>query len=211
MVSPNRHEPWPPGRPLIPQEVVTDFKRRRCALALSELVCEKGMWGLTVSKLVKRARMARGTFYDLFGGLENATRYAAELGCGRLRAAVEEAAERPRPWADRVGAAIAALLETAEQDPALTELCLVHTRGWVIGEDGRTCEAEPAEALAGLLGEGGERTNSAMAELVAYGILSVIAERLRRKETDTFGALAGELTEIAESQLRTPRGPKIDS
>lgn len=201
MVSKNGPKHWPPGRPLIPQEVVADFKRERCAVALSEVVSEAGMGGLTVNALVKQARMARGTFYDLFGGLQNAARYAAELGCERLREAVEEGARGEGPWEDRLEAAITGLLETARQEPALAELCLVHTRGWMTGEDGRPCESELVEALAGLLDEpGNDKTRGPLALLAAYGVLSIIGQRLRGDDAKALDGLAGELIGIAKAQ-----------
>lgn len=67
-----------------PRSSWTPHKRKRCALALSEVVHERGAAGLTVARVVAQAKISRATFYDLFANCGGAFQYA----CGR---------ETPRP------------------------------------------------------------------------------------------------------------------
>jgi AcrR family transcriptional regulator len=187
-----------PDRPLLSQAFVDEHKRERCALALADTVHEVGVWETTVALVTKRAQVARTTFYGLFTSQKDALRYACELGNRRLREAIERAAQEPAPWNARVEAAVEAMLEAAQSEPHLIELCLLHGSGRLDPRVGPHDE-ELIETLVALLAEGRrERENGAApGELLAHGVLSVIARRLRRDEAESLSELSGQLTEFA--------------
>lgn len=177
---------WPSDRPLVPQQFVADYKRERCALALAEIVHEVGVGGLTVTMTIKQARMGRPTFYELFGGQEDALRWAIDLGNRRLREAVEAAASEDLPQGARVEATVRALEEAMEREPTLIELSLVHGCGRLepgVGPHDPKLVEELADALAG--------------ELLAHALLWLIGDRLRRGEADSLGG--GQLTKLVEA------------
>lgn len=191
MVSPGRHG--------LPNGFVEDFKRERVVRALCEVVHERGLPAVTVASIIDRAGMTRKTFYELFDNREGAVRHGVEMGNGRLRAAIDHGA-MTGGWEPRVAAVVEALLQTTDADPYLAELCLVHGPG----TGGRDAPLESAlvQSLAGVLRPirrkiRGPRPGPRTEELVAYGILGVIAGRLRRGETEGLEALAPELTELA--------------
>lgn len=152
--------------------------------------------------------MARNTFYELFANRQDAIRFALELGNARLKQAIKEGAASGERWPRRMGAIIESLLDTVVGDPRLAELCLVHGRGF--NDAGAPFDPGLVETLAGVIRPArrsspkpgpGPRTE----ELIAYGVLSVIAERLRREEAGPSRVLAGELSELAVLPFRSRR------
>jgi AcrR family transcriptional regulator len=201
----------PEGRPLLSQEFIDERKRERCALAISELVHEVGVGGLTVSLIVKRARIARATFYHLFTDCEEALFYACKLGSRRLREALEAGADEPQEWEESVRSAIAALVSAAQAEPRLAELCLLHARVHANPLKG-PYDPELLAALAEIIGRGRTECSrwepaSCNEELLASGIFSIIAERLWRGEAESLGALSSELAALAT----TPFLPGIEA
>lgn len=135
---------------------------------------------------------------------EAALRSAIEIGNVRLKKAIDDAAAAG--WPQRIGAAIEGLLGAVEADPGLAELCLVH--GHAV--EGGPLPFDPAlvQTLAGVMrAERGRDPEPGPGlcteELVAYGILGVIAERLRRGEAGSLRGLAGELSQLAGLPLMT--------
>lgn len=187
-------------RPMLSQEIIDGFRRERILKDLAEAVSEVGPHRVTVADVTSRGRIARSTFYGQFENIEDALGQAVEFGSARLRGAIDAGADCEGTWDRRTGEVVSALLAAASAEPALAELCLVHAcaRPDVAGP------LEPAvvEALAGVLrarrrsvpGPGpGLRTE----ELIAYGILAVIAERLRHGGAATLPDLSEELTALA--------------
>ncbi len=188
------------GHSQLPQQFVDDYKRERCALAIGELVHEHGPAALTVDRICKEAKMARATFYDLFEGCDAAFQFACELGVRRLREALETGAHPQLPWRERVGAAIGSLLQAIEADLYLAELCLVHGGG-----RGNPTFAllppELLEALANVIGQArAERPAceppALTEELMASGIIAVIAGEVWRGNSLLFGDLQEELATL---------------
>lgn len=149
--------------------------------------------------------MARNTFYGLFDNRDAAIRFALALGNSRLREAIDDGAGGTGPWPRRMEAVIESLLDMVEDDPHLSELCLLHGR--CVMDTAGPFDPELVQALAGVIRAGrqdgpdpgpGPRAE----ELVAYGVLAVIAERLRRDEAESLRELAGELSELAIMPFR---------
>jgi AcrR family transcriptional regulator len=199
MVAPNRPGRWPTGRPPIPQEFIYERKRERCAVAIGEIVREVGAERLTVAAVTQRARVSRATFYSLFAGQEDAFRYACELGNRRLREAVEGAAGESDDRRERVGRVLEALVGAAKTVPSLAELCLANGCGRA-DPGGAPSDIGLAEALVAVLEEGGGARGRSGAELATYGILSVLARRLRQGDRGQLDRLCGPLTEFAIAQ-----------
>lgn len=190
-----------PSRQRLSQELIDEYKRERVALAIGSVVRELGVGGLKVALITQRAKMARNTFYELFGGREEALEFGVELGSSKLRDAVDRALEREGTWENRVQASIEALLEAVEAAPALSELALVHRCG-ARRMPGGVYDPALVETFAAVLRAGrqqspppgpGPRTE----ELLAHGILSVIATRLLNGEAGSLRELRPELTELA--------------
>lgn len=166
----------------------------------AEIVCEKGFHATTVGGIVARARTARNTFYGSFGGKSECIAWACTEGHRRLFGAALESRAAAGTWQEHIGAALAGLLEGAAADPALSELCLIHSMALVDREaSGRDAGVK---VLAQLLDEGRKagaelEPPPLTAELIAGGLIAVIATRLRRGEADLLSSLHAEFVEFS--------------
>ena len=183
-------------RPLLARRYVDAGKRERCAAAVAELAHEIGPERLTTTGIIKRARVGRHTFYELFSGVAASLEFACEWAGLRLSAPVRAAAQEPALWGERVERAIVALLDTVEEQECAAELYLIHRPGLV---------AEPMHpnavvvALMEVLAPAPTRHQvpAELAELVSGGIVAVIADRLRSSGTDSLPALREGLVQLA--------------
>ena len=146
-------------------------------------------------------------FYEHFDDPEAAVRHAFAVGNARLKESIDDGAAGGDPWPRRMETMIARLLDTVEDDPSLAALCLVY--GGCAGGPAAPFASGLVQTLAGVIRPGrrhgpepgpGPRAE----ELVAYGVLGVIAERLRRDEADSLRGLAGELSELVTMPFLEP-------
>lgn len=199
MVSQKRPRRQPTARPAVSKAFIDQHKRERVLRGVAEVVCEVGPERMTVALIVSRARVARGTFYELFDSRDDAFRAAIELANHRLCLAIGATASGEGPWRERIGSVVSSLLTAAAKEPPLAELCL----GLI--------DPTLVDSLADVLRSGrdevaGDGPSPRTEELIACGILAVLRERLRRGETDTFGDLAEELTQFAVAPFLTSDG-----
>lgn len=205
MVSHDPYRSHARSRPRLSQDVLDSYKRARIAHAVSLVVHEVGIPGLTVALLVRKAEMARNTFYELFANTAEAVRFATATGNARLRKAIDDGLASGGGWQQRTEAAIERLLDTVEADPELAELCLVHAPGRHAIE--APFDPDLVQTLAGILRPGrreGPKPGPGphAEEIIAFAILGVIAGRLRRGEASSLRSLAGELSTLAALPFR---------
>ncbi len=190
---------------MLPQRYVDEGKRVRCALAVAEVAHEEGAARVTTAAIVKRAGVSRNTFYGLFDSVEESLRFACRLAGAWLSRPVVEATESEGPWPTRLRAAIDALLGEIAERPLTAELYLVHAPR-LLGAQMRL-QSSLSEPLSAVLAEGAERgqlrdrATDGVAELAAFGIVSVIATRMQRGETDTLPGLRDELIAVASASV----------
>jgi AcrR family transcriptional regulator len=199
-----------PGRYQLPKEMVDAFKRERVVHGIGDAARDLDVKRLTVTDITKRAKMARNTFYELFDNREDALRYAVAAGNRRLRDAIDRAADQDGGWEKRTKAALRELLAEVAAAPGLAELCLA--QGSSV-EQPQAIPFDPAliETLAGILRAGRpERSQPGpgprLEELLACGILSVIAKRLREGDIGGLPNLATELFELVSLLFPTELG-----
>jgi AcrR family transcriptional regulator len=108
-----RGKQLPRGRHGLSRETVTESQRGRIIQAMISAVAERGYQETRVADVVEGAGVARKTFYDFFGDKEDVFLAAYDQVSARLfetaSAAFNEGSEAP--WAERIRAAMAALLE----------------------------------------------------------------------------------------------------
>ncbi len=187
-------------RATLSADFIAHQRRLQLASVVAELLCEKGFKGTTVHYIVARARIARNTFYEYFGSKAECIDWACAEGHRRLFGAAEESYAAAETWRARIDAALGTLLRAAAADPALSELCLIHSMALV---DREVMDRDAGvKALSRLLDEGrgaGGRVDPPpmTAELIAGGLISVISTRLRRGEADRLPTLQAELVEFS--------------
>jgi AcrR family transcriptional regulator len=193
----------PAGRDPRGAEAIAAGQRERILLAAVELVAKRGYRGTTVELIVKRAGVARATFYENFENREDCLLACFEHGLEEARSRMAAAAlpAHGRDWPQRLRAALAALLDYAISEPALARTCLVETV-----TAGPKALAHYERALASFtfffsegrqLADQGEELPGTLEESIVGGIVFMIHQRLVRAETDKIRDLLPTMVEMS--------------
>lgn len=108
---------------------VYEIQRARILAAMTDVVAERGIGDVTVSHVVARSGVSRRTFYEQFEDREACFLAAFDCALQRMGEAVIHAYEQPGRWRVRIRAALAALLEALDRNPAMGRLLVVETLG----------------------------------------------------------------------------------
>jgi AcrR family transcriptional regulator len=114
-----------PGRHPLSREFVAQHQRARIVTALTEETVEKGYRAVTVADIVRRAGIARNTFYENFSSKEDCFLVASEFGVKEALRRVVEAAGKVDSWPSRVSFGLSAFLHYVATEPALARTCIV--------------------------------------------------------------------------------------
>ncbi len=120
--------PLPAGRHGYSREQVAHHQRERLIAGLAEAVAEKGYAAVTLTDIVKQAKVSRRVFYANFEGKEQCFLAAFEVVVAHLREVAAEALEALAGWPRQAVAATAAVLGFLAAEPDLARLCLVESR-----------------------------------------------------------------------------------
>jgi AcrR family transcriptional regulator len=194
-----------------------DAERELLCAALTALVAEYGYRALSVEQLLQRACLDRSAFDRNFSDLEDCfaavwERADAELG-ERLAAAYEEP---DGFWPRRLRAALAALIDFLEADPARARLYVVDVMQ--VSERLRLRREASQERLAELIDRGREAAPNSVPENISEAVAGAIWHRLEgRLRRNGAAGLRAELplmtyfavlpfcgSEIASAELRRP-------
>jgi len=121
--------PLPAGRHGYSREQVAHHQRERLIAGLAEAVAEKGYAAVTLTDIVKQAKVSRRVFYANFESKEQCFLAAFEVVVGHLHELVAEAVEGVDDWPQQAIAATRATLGFLASEPDLARLCLVESRG----------------------------------------------------------------------------------
>lgn len=168
-----------------------------------ELVAKRGYRGTTVEQIVKRAGVARVTFYENFDNREDCLLACFEHGIEEARSRMAAAAlpADGRDWPQLVRAGLAALLEYVASEPALARTCLVETvtaGPKALAHYGRALESFTFFFSRGReLADHGEELPETLEESIVGGIVFMIHQRLVRGETDQIRELLPTVLEMS--------------
>jgi AcrR family transcriptional regulator len=194
-----------PVRPMLPRAVVESHRRERFAIALSDLVHEQGEVVLTVTEVIGKAESSRNTFYETFRSKEGCFEYACVWARERLLSAIGAAAQAGE-GEERMRAVIRALLKVAAELPAPVELCLVHSTADSDAREG-VGDVATVDALARALVPGRDDGDPAIgSQLIAAGIVALIAVRLHRGQLTALAGLEEDLMGLAQLEFGASRG-----
>lgn len=121
--------PLPAGRHGFSREQVAHHQRERLIAGLAEAVAEKGYAAVTLTDIVKHAKVSRRVFYANFESKEQCFLAAFEVVVGHLHELVTEAVDGVDGWPNQAIAATRAALAFLAAEPDLARLCLVESRG----------------------------------------------------------------------------------
>ncbi len=121
--------PLPAGRHGFSREQVEHHQRERLIAGLAAAVAEKGYAAVTLTDVVKQAKVSRRVFYANFESKEQCFLAAFEVVVDHLRELVAEAVEGIDDWPHQAIVATRAVLAFLAAEPELARLCLVESRG----------------------------------------------------------------------------------
>jgi AcrR family transcriptional regulator len=120
--------PLPAGRHGYSREQVAHHQRERLIAGLAEAVAEKGYAAVTLSDVVRHAKVSRRVFYANFESKEQCFLAAFEVVVEHLHELVGEAIAGIDEWPRQAVAATRAVLAFLAAEPDLARLCLVESR-----------------------------------------------------------------------------------
>jgi AcrR family transcriptional regulator len=195
-----------------PRHLSPEEHRRRAVAAMAEAVGELGYAGTTVGDILRRARMSRRTFYQLFRNREECflAAYDAALEGAMVRLARAHSGNGRR-WSGQVETALAALFEYLADEPGLARVWLVEAPS--LGPAGierheRTMR-QLAERLEGLrrAGQGGGANGSGTVRFEASvgAVHRVVQARLLDGRADELRELARDMARVVSGLVTVDR------
>ena len=190
-----------PGRQQLSREFITRHQRARIIAALAEETAAKGYRAVTVADIVRRAGIARNTFYDNFSSKQDCFLAAQDFAVQEALRRIVESASGVESWQARVRAGIAAFLEYVASEPALARTCIVEALS--AGPEALARYEESLQAFLPLLRLGraaaprGDELPATLEEAIVGGIFWIIYQRIVLGETERIEELLPELVEFA--------------
>lgn len=193
-----------PGREALSREFVVHHQRTRMIHALAEEVVENGYRDVTVAAIVKRAGVARNTFYESFGNKEECFLAASDFaGEEAMRHVAEALKSTPPEWAERIRAGIGAFLAFAASESALARVFVVESlsAGPAAAERyERTVRAVvPFFRLGRRNSDNGDNLPPTLEETIVGGIFWIVYQRIVIGRPEELEGLLEELAEFALS------------
>jgi AcrR family transcriptional regulator len=189
-----------PGRHQLSREFIAQHQQARIIAALAEEIAAKGYRAVTVADIVRRAGIARNTFYDNFSSKEDCFLAAQDFGQVEAFRRVVDAASEVDSWQARVDAGFAALLQYIASEPALARACIVDAMS--AGPASLARYEESLQAFIPLLRIGrkvsphGEDLPDTLEETIIGGVFWIIYQRIILGETEQIDRLRPELVEF---------------
>jgi AcrR family transcriptional regulator len=190
------------------RERVADIQRARILAAMVEVVAEDGAGNVTVAHIVGRSGVSRRTFYELFVDREDCFLSAFDHAIARIAAVVVPAYEGPSRWVEKIRAALTALLELLDSEPAAGHLVIVDALG--AGPRALKRRGRVLARIIAAVDEGraeskrGDGPGPMVAEGVVGGVLAVLHSRLLASPL-----LAAMQDPGAQSSLPPPEGDSL--
>jgi AcrR family transcriptional regulator len=168
---------------------------------LAEEAAEKSFGAVTVAGIVKRAGIARSTFYENFDSKEDCFVAAQEHAMAMALERVVEAAGSCKSWPQQVHAGLVGFLEYVVDEPALAKTCMVEALA--AGPSSLKRYEESQRAFISLLRLGrdvsphGEGLPESLEEAIVGGVFWIVYQRLIGSEPEAVFDLLPELAEFA--------------
>jgi AcrR family transcriptional regulator len=191
----------PPGRQRLSREFIARHQRARIVAALAEETMERGYRAVTVADIVRRAGIARNTFYDNFSSKEDCFLATQDFAVEESLARVVEAAAEAEGWEGRMIAGLGAFLKYVSEEPALARTCIVEALS--AGEAAQERYEQSLQAFVPLVRTGrehsehGEDLPDTLEEAIVGGIFWIIYQRIVLGEAGRIESLLPDLVDFA--------------
>lgn len=176
-------------------------RREKILVAMAEIVAKRGYQATTVEHIVKRAGVARNTFYEYFKNREACLLAGFEEALDEVTERATAAAAEETEWPLQVRAALEVLLRWVAENPALARTCLVESM--TAGPEGLERYEKALQTYAPLFARGranpeaSEELPETLEDSLVGGIVWMIHQRLLRGEADQVPALLPTMLEFA--------------
>jgi AcrR family transcriptional regulator len=176
---------------------VIEIQRTRLIAALFEVSAERGAGNVAVAHVVEHAGVSRRTFYELFADREECFLAAFDDAIAHASRYVLDAYDPQARWAERIRAALSALLEFFDVEQGAGELLIVGSLG--VGAKAVERRQRVLAQIVAVVDEGREETKAGprlpplTAEGVVGGVLSVLHTRVLGDECGSLLELTGPL------------------
>jgi len=190
-----------PGRQQLPREFIARHQRARIIAALAEETAEQGYRAVTVADIVRRAGIARNTFYENFSSKEECFLATQEFAMSTALERVVTAAGSFEKWPLRVRAGLAAFLGYVTEEPALARTCMVEALS--AGPAAVRHYEESQQAFVSLFQLGrdvsphGADLPETLEEALIGGVFWILYQRLTTSRPEEIPELLPELVEFA--------------
>ncbi len=200
----------PSGRHDLPRQFIVKSQRERIVDATAAIVAAKGLAGLTIPEIARRASVSHQTFYEMYPTKHDAFLGAQKVGLHQALLVTVEAYEAHKDnWPHAVAAGLRALIDYLSSEPAHAHLTLVDTFG--ASPEAIEIRDTALQAFSAYLGPGYELAQADIdvpdiaAEAVAGGIWQVLHHYI---EDDRISELPGATPQIVYMALTPFLGPK---
>lgn len=190
-----------PGQHALPREFIAQHQRARIVAALAEEAVDKGYRAVTVADVVRRAGIARNTFYENFASKEDCFLAAYEFAVEEAMRRVVEAGGELESWPARVNAGLAAFLRYVASEPALAHTCVVEALSAgpaaVERREQSIQEFVPLFRMGRKVSPQGEKLPPTLEEQIVGGLFWILYQRIVSGKVEEIEALRPELVEFA--------------
>jgi AcrR family transcriptional regulator len=202
----------PPGRHPLPREFITQHQRARIIAALAEETVEKSYRAVTVADIVRRAGIARNTFYENFSSKEDCFLAASEFAVKEALRRVVDAASKVDAWPARVNAGLAAFLHYVASEPALARTCIVEALSAgpaAVERYERSIQAfVPLFRMGRKVSANGDSLPETLEETIVGGLFWIIYQRIVMGQAARVEDLRPELVEFSLTPYIGPEAAK---
>jgi AcrR family transcriptional regulator len=198
-------KPLPRGRHGLSREQVTASQRVRLVRAMADVMAEKGYARTSVADILRRARVSRETFYELFDSKEDCFLSAFEQAYGHILDAIfsplaeirREGDQEPQPL-ELFSRIFRDYIEALAADPAVARVFLieVYAAGRTALERRIELQAGLADAVSGLLGVEADEDRFAVEALLA-AVVQMVTARLALGDVEGLRALHAPVVALA--------------
>jgi AcrR family transcriptional regulator len=189
--------PLPRGRHGLSREQVEGSQRMRLLRAMCDVMADKGYAATSVADILRRARVSRETFYELFSSKQECFISAFELAYGYILAAIEPRTDEGAPI-DRFSRVLDDYLRALASDPAAARVFLVevYAAGPSALERRHELQRRLVESVAALTGASGEEDRFAVEALLA-GLVQMVTSHLAVGDAEGLRKLHEPTVELA--------------
>lgn len=191
-----------PGMERLSREFVVRHQRSRIIEGLAREVAEKGYREVTVAGIVKRAGVARNTFYENFASKEECFLAASDhAGQQAMQRVVEAVRQSPPDWSAQVRDGIGAFLSYAASESALARVFIVESLS--AGPRASENYERTVRVVVSLFRHGrpvsphGDQLPETLEETIVGGIFWIVYQRIVSGNAENLEGLLPELVEFA--------------